>query len=395
LSHEIAEMLVDPQATWGNPEVCDPCAGNCSNRWLNFYSTGPNQPTRFLESSQSIPSGLSFAFFTAAVTAPGWVQRCPSPAYGCAYPPPLPEGFNELLFYDAQAATGEFYVVDELTEIDIGVQLAHTDWRTTWKTIVPGSFDVGFEAMVSQLLFYDAGAGRGEFWTRYDGTMQLAAGIDGWRTDWDMIIPGHFSDSPDTDLLFYERASGTGEFYRTNGSFSLIGSNTDWNKDWTIIVPGHFSDGPYTDLLFYEGSTGTGDFWRTDGEGNVSQIGVSNTDWNKDWGMIIPGHFSDSPYTDHLFYEPSTGTGAFWRTDGHGNVSQIGVSNTNWNRDWTMIIPGRFSDGPYTDLLFYEASTGTGEFWRTDGEGNVSLITSYTDWRQSWNIIIALGFPTG
>jgi hypothetical protein len=34
--------------------------------------------------------------------------------------------------------------------------------------------------------------------------------------------------------------------------------------------------------------------------------------------------------------------------------------------------------------------SGTGEFWRTDGEGNVSLITSYTDWRQSWNIIIAL-----
>jgi hypothetical protein len=157
--------------------------------------------------------------------------------------------------------------------------------RTTWKTIVPGNF-------------YDAGAGRREFWTRYDGTMQLMAGS--WRTDWDMIIPGHFSDNPDTDLLFYGRASGTGEFYGTNGSFSLIGSNPDWRQDWTIIIPGHFSDSPYTDPLFYDASTGTGDFWRTGGHGNVSQIGVSNTNWNRDWTMIIPGRFSDGPYTDLL-----------------------------------------------------------------------------------------------
>jgi hypothetical protein len=61
--------------------------------------------------------------------------------------------------------------------------------RTTWKPVVPGNFDVG--TLVSKLLFFDAGAGRREFWTRYDGTMQLMAGIDGWRTDWDMIIPGH------------------------------------------------------------------------------------------------------------------------------------------------------------------------------------------------------------
>src|SRR5262249_27739676 len=29
LSHEIAEMIVDPLANVSNPEVCDPCAGNC------------------------------------------------------------------------------------------------------------------------------------------------------------------------------------------------------------------------------------------------------------------------------------------------------------------------------------------------------------------------------
>ena len=42
-----------------------------------------------------------------------------------------------------------------------------------------------------------------------------------------------------------------------------------------------------------------------------------------------------------------------------------------------MSIPGNFSSGKLTDLLFYEPSAGTGAFWQTDGRGNVSQIVSY------------------
>lgn len=105
--------------------------------------------------------------------------------------------------------------------------------------------------------------------------------------------------------------------------------------------------------------------------------------------MIIPGKFSNGKYTDLLFYEPSSGTGDFWVTDGKGDVARIGGA-TNWRHDWTMIVPGNYSGGPYTDLLFYEASTGTGEFWKTDGRGNVSLIKGYNGWRTTWTSIFQL-----
>ena len=42
LSHEIAEMAVDPSADMVNPEVCDPCAGNCDNLFLAFFDASTN-----------------------------------------------------------------------------------------------------------------------------------------------------------------------------------------------------------------------------------------------------------------------------------------------------------------------------------------------------------------
>src|SRR2546422_975586 len=40
LSHEIAEMVVDPQANLENPEVCDPCGPNCQTPWIDYFTSG-------------------------------------------------------------------------------------------------------------------------------------------------------------------------------------------------------------------------------------------------------------------------------------------------------------------------------------------------------------------
>jgi hypothetical protein len=38
-------------------------------------------------------------------------------------------------------------------------------------------------------------------------------------------------------------------------------------------------------------------------------------------------------------------------------------------------------------LLFYEPSTGTGEFYRTDGQGGIQLLRQHTGWRRDWSQI--------
>jgi len=69
-------------------------------------------------------------------------------------------------------------------------------------------------------------------------------------------------------------------------------------------------------------------------------------------------------------------------SNAEGNISRIGVPNTDWLKTWSLIIPGKFSNGRFTDLLFYDRAAGIGEFWSTDGEGNVSRIGTNTDWRK-------------
>jgi hypothetical protein len=256
--------------------------------------------------------------------------------------------------------------------------------------IVPGSFGGG-----AQLLFYERRAGEGEFWasTGNGGIGLVGETNTGWRTDWTFIVPGKFADGPNTDLLFYERSTGQGEFWSSNGdgTISLIGeTNFGWRTSWQMIVPGNFTDGPYTDLLFYDRDAGQGEFWSANGDGTISMIGETNSGWRSTWARIVPGGFLDgSNYTDLLFYDRDAGQGEFWRSNGDGTISMPGETNTDWRTSWANIVPGSFSDeSSYTDLLFYDAQGGTGEFWASNGGGGVHQIgASHTDWRTDWFII--------
>jgi hypothetical protein len=80
LSHEIAEMTVDPRADGSNPEVCDECAGNCNVDYRNYF--GANGA--WLGGS---PTG-GYAFFIDGIATPASVAKCPAPQSACSYPPP-------------------------------------------------------------------------------------------------------------------------------------------------------------------------------------------------------------------------------------------------------------------------------------------------------------------
>jgi hypothetical protein len=79
----------------------------------------------------------------------------------------------------------------------------------------------------------------------------------------------------------------------------------------------------------------------------------NHTGWRQSWTHIIPGDFGGSGRTDLLFYEQSTGTGEFYTTDGAGNISLL-KNHTGWRQSWKDIIPGDFGGSGRTDLLFYE-----------------------------------------
>jgi hypothetical protein len=255
---------------------------------------------------------------------------------------------------------------------------------------VPGNFGGNGRA---DLLFYDPAANTGEFYTTdEDGRIALLRAHTDWRSSWTQIVPGNFGGNGATDLLFYDAAAGTGEFYTTDGQgrIRLLAQHTNWRGSWTRIVPGHFGGSGFTDLLFYDASAGVGEFYSTNGQGGISLL-QAHDGWRGSWAQIVPGHFGGNGFTDLLFYDPGGSTGEFYTTDGQGGITQLAL-HTNWRSTWSQIVPGDFGGNASTDLLFYEAATGTGEIYATNGQGGISLLRNYTDWRRSWNRIVAGNF---
>ena len=404
LSHEMAEMIADPEASpWRNPEVCDPCASNClpvtnlfgpGSNWQAFFSIAPDGSAQYLRSSIDIPpSPFTYDFYVAAVVHPDWVDDCPAPLRACNYGPDARAGVNEVLFYDP-AGYGEVYSIDQSGSLTL--QTTHPDWRNTWSLIVPGGAPSLLGASGWDVLFYDQTQGVGEFYqTGRLGDMNRLNQYTNWRNSWSLIVPGHFSDNAYGDLLFYDRTHGVGQFYHTD-AHGLAGAPfatyTNWRTTWSVIVPGHFSNSAYTDLLFYDptGDSGVAELYHTSQNGFDDYAYASYSNWLTTWSLIIPGHFSDSSYTDLLLYDRSgdLGVGAFFHTNQNGFDEYAYGNFTNWRTTWSQIVPGRFSNSSYTDLLFYDPGSGLGSFFHTDRNGfNDYSYRDYQGWLTSWSIM--------
>jgi hypothetical protein len=84
VSHETAEMIVDPNVDGNNPEVCDPCDINCNNLTRIYFDSSNN----FLGANQaSPPGGFNFSFYICAVVKPEGASSCPAASADCAYAP--------------------------------------------------------------------------------------------------------------------------------------------------------------------------------------------------------------------------------------------------------------------------------------------------------------------
>jgi tetratricopeptide (TPR) repeat protein len=66
-----------------------------------------------------------------------------------------------------------------------------------------------------------------------------------------------------------------------------------------------------------------------------------------------------------VLYDRDAGMGEFYVTNGQGNLSFL-KAHSDWSTSWTQIIPGNFGANGHIGLLFYDAAAGRGEFYTTD-----------------------------
>jgi hypothetical protein len=107
LSHEVAEMVVDPRGDDSNPEVCDACAGNCNVNLFTLF----DQNGVFMGGTADTASASGFAFFInpivradVALNSNFCVAQGGDVQSACIYPPPVETG--ELLSYGDAGTPG-------------------------------------------------------------------------------------------------------------------------------------------------------------------------------------------------------------------------------------------------------------------------------------------------
>jgi hypothetical protein len=108
----------------------------------------------------------------------------------------------------------------------------------------------------------------------------------------------------------------------------------------------------------------------------------------KELGHDCSRKFRRQQLTGLLFYVRSAGVGEFYATDGSGNLNLLG-SESGWRGSWDQMLPLRLGGGR-TALLFYDRNAGTGEFYSTDGVDGIALLKTHTDWRTTWKKIVPL-----
>lgn len=133
---------------------------------------------------------------------------------------------------------------------------------------------------------------------------------------------------------------------------------------------------------------------------DFQQIGSINN-WLPNCSIIVTGKYSDSPFSTLLCYDSSAGTGTFYQANGNGNVELLQV-NTGWRKSWTIILPGVFgksrktaqkceSEYPYDGVLMYDQQAGFLAIYDTDGKGNLINPREYP-WGNSWTHIVVAPF---
>lgn len=186
---------------------------------------------------------------------------------------------------------------------------------------------------------------------------------------------------------------------------------TEWasrpfSRIWTNVVGGNFADPQLasrgaTDLLAYDRNAGSGAIFATVKTGQLDngtpvqngpvQVGGALS-FDHRWNQIVVGPFGKSG-AQLLFYDATTGVGEFFGLDASGHLHLI-TRATGWRTSWTQIISGKFSNDDGLQLLFYDAAAGTGEFYAVDANASLHLLRTDTGWRSSWYSIQAGNFSS-
>jgi len=387
LSHEIAEMVVDPDAS-SNPEVCDPCGPNCGRVWRAYFETPSNSPVPVLiKATQDHPPSSPYTFFINAIVQPAHAGDCPASEAACAYAPPG-ESTDEprAILYDRTAGEGDIYGFD--SEGKINLVTANTGWRTSWDLMVAGRLTGNNQ---KQIVLYDRGAGEADV-VGFDGSgrTNLDTTNSGWRTSWNSIISGNFIGNGRSQILLYDRSAGQADLvgFDNNGKTNLDVTASGWRGSWDTLVTGNFIGNGRQQALLYDRNGGAGAIIGFDNHGKVN-LDPTTEGWRTSWDIIVVGDFVGNGKDQILLYDRSAGQADVVGFDARGRVN-LDTTNSGWRTSWDLITAGEFVGNGRSQIVLYDRSAGHADVVGFNNAGlEVNLDTGNDGWLTEWDVMLS------
>jgi hypothetical protein len=386
LSHELAEMTVDPDAS-SNPEVCDSCGPNCGRVWRAYFKSLPGSPvSTLIETTQAHPPPFAFDFFINAIVQPNHASDCPASEGACAYAPPGPTtGEPRILFYDRAAGEGDVYGLDASGKINFAT--ANTGWRTSWDLRAAGAFLGNGQR---QAVLYDRSAGQADV-VGFDsnGQENLDTTNSGWRTSWASAVSGDFVGNGRSQILLYDAAAGEADVvgFDGAGATSLDTTTSGWRNTWGTIVAGHFLGNGKCQALLYDRDGGAGALIGFDAMGNVD-LDPSFDGWRASWDVIVVGEFLGNHKDQVLLYDRNSGQSDIVGFDATGNIN-LDITHSGWRTTWNLIVAGKLVGNGRSQIVLYDRDAGHADVVGFDSSGQQDLDTANDGWLTGWDVIVS------
>jgi len=313
-----------------------------------------------------------------------------------------------LLFYRGGLnRLAELYTINQaagLSKVN-----SYSDFAPDWEKIVPVEcvWDIFDRKLRSDVLFYGA---KNPDSTLYGGMYRVDSPGEIKHLRNHNVLTKHWTDIISipfefhTNILFYDRSTGTGEVrryissrqphpdfdesgaMRGEGNLPILQTYSNFSPSWTHIVHGNFG-GEYGGLLFYDQQAGTGSVYRMEKNGILQKL-KTYTDFSTGWTHIVPIPFGFR--TDLFFYDKTTRSAEIYRLGDQGNLELIKSYPAASLGEWSQIVVIPFEDDFRGPLLFFYNGVETGMFYKINGLGELNLVKSDTSYSQGWSHIVVI-----
>jgi hypothetical protein len=171
---------------------------------------------------------------------------------------------GDLAIYGVETtSTGQQKLVEKRTK---------KKWRPGWTHITGVVNGPGY----GELFCYDRHSREGAFYEQSAGyDLSLRGHVHHDLGSWTHVFAGRFTKAPAEGIAFFDQGSGLAEL--RDAELAVLGRHRKWPRSASQFVTGHFSNSPRSDVLVYERVSGHVSMWETSDEGEVSLLRDSNT----------------------------------------------------------------------------------------------------------------------